>query len=120
RYADLRRELQNTSLGAHPSVQIVTDEAGNITLVDKGSGLATPARTPEGKILKGAPKPLTEAQANANIFATRAEQAHQLMNEPDKAGKTLEERISVSGLATKRGAENVRGIGRDLRCGGKM
>lgn len=57
-------------------------------------------------------KPLTEAQANANIYASRLEKAHAIMTELDKPnGTPLEERISIPGLAMKHGAENTPLVG---------
>lgn len=66
--------------------QIVTDDAGNISIVNKGTGVARPAVTAEGAPLKGKDKALTEAQGKATGFSMRARESADLLNELEGSG----------------------------------
>lgn len=91
-------------------VQLVTDADGQIHLVNKMTGIGTNAVSPTGDPLKVA-KPLTETQGKANLFGSRADEA-------DKILQGLETKISTTGLATKRGLENLPVIGGVLGSAG--
>lgn len=77
RAAQTRQEtLQGGKTG---QTQIITDAAGNVTLVDKVTGQARPALYADGKAVGAklppgrGDKPLTEGQAKAVAFASRME-----------------------------------------------
>ena len=64
--------------GKSGQTQIITDANGNVTLVDKVTGIARPAVFADGqtvgaKVASSTPKPLTEGQAKAVAFASRME-----------------------------------------------
>lgn len=91
-------------------IQLVTDADGQIHLVNKMTGVGTNAVTPSGEPLKVS-KPLTETQGKANLFGTRAEEADNIL-------QGLETKISTTGLAAKRGLENIPGVGGILGTAG--
>ena len=72
----IRQEI--TQGGKSGQTQIITDAAGNVTLVDKVTGQARPATYADGqtvgaKVGGKSDKPLTEGQAKAVAFASRME-----------------------------------------------
>lgn len=71
-------------------------------LVDPRTGEARPV-TMDGKPV-GMSKKLTELQGKAQLFGARMAQSDQIL-------KSLEDKISTTGLAAKRGLEKVPGIG---------
>lgn len=84
-------------------VQLVTDAEGNVHLVNKMTGVGTTATGSNGEPLKVS-KPMTEVQGKANLFGSRADEADQVL-------RGLETKISTTGLAAKRGLENLPVIG---------
>lgn len=80
--------------------QVVTDADGNVTIVNKGTGEARAATGPDGQPLKGKEKPMTEFQGKAQMFGTRAAEAHNILN-------ALEGTAARPGLAVKQSLENM-------------
>jgi hypothetical protein len=80
-----------------------TYDAERGVMVDPRTGVATPV-TVGGQPLPPRDKPLTEAQGRGQMFGTRAA-------ESDKILQGLEDKISTTGLAMKRGAESLPGGG---------
>lgn len=91
------------------NLQVVTGPDGTVTVVDKVNRTAQPVLGADGKpIVKGAAggggKPMTEAQAKANLFGGR-------MTESDKILNELEGKYSPAAVATKMAMGEVPGIG---------
>ncbi len=105
--AELGMELKRLGLSEKQleegRVQLIQDQDGNVHLVNKITGVGTQATGPNGQPLQ-IQRPMTEVQGKANIFGTRADEA-------DKVLRSLEDSISVTGLATKRGIENTPIVG---------
>lgn len=105
--AHLEQEAQRIGISKQQleegRVQLVQDNDGNVHLINKISRSGTTATGANGQPLN-IPKPLTETQGKANLFGSRAENADKIMRE-------LEDKISTTGLATKRGLENVPLVG---------
>lgn len=93
--------------------QVVTDEAGNVNLVDRVTGQSRPVvDTISGQPLKGKEK-LTEAQGKAGLFGSRA-------SESDRILRGIEDNISVTGLAVKQGLEKAPWVGGALGAAGNV
>lgn len=80
----IRQEI--TQGGKSGQTQIITDAAGNVTLVDKVTGMARPATYADGqtvgaKVGGKSDKPLTEGQAKAVAFASRMENSISIVND---------------------------------------
>ncbi len=86
--------------------------------LDRGLQINTATGETRPIVSGGAPigqkeKPLTESQGRGQMFGTRAAEA-------DKILAGLEDKISTTGLATKRGAENIPIIGGVVGAAGNM
>lgn len=77
-----------------------------------GGWVTPPVGMKSGETVKvtGLQKPLTEAQSNANIFATRANQAHKILTE-------LDGQFSPTAIQTKQGLGKIWGVGGALEAG---
>lgn len=105
--SQLKNELTRIGISeqqlAEGRVQLLQDNEGNVHLVNKLTGTGTTATKADGSPLI-VQKPLTETQGKASLFGTRALEADKILN-------GLEGNISTTGLAVKRGAENIPLIG---------
>ena len=97
-----RQEIEQG--GKSGQTQIVTDANGNVTLVNKVTGLARPAMYADGQTvgakvgpLKG-DKPLTEGQAKAVAFASRMENSNSIIEQLAKSGTNTSVPGSRSGF----------------------
>jgi hypothetical protein len=96
-----------------PQPQVIQTEQGTF-VIDRPGAEARPVLTPDGKQLPGkADRPMTEFQGKAALYGTRAQQSHNILND-------LEEKISTSGLAVKRGLESVPLVGGVLGAAGNV
>lgn len=73
--------------GKQDKLQIVTDTQGNITVVDKNTGVGKPAVDQKGEVLKGRQN-MTESQGKAAGMAHRAETANSILNSLEDEGHT--------------------------------
>lgn len=89
------------------NVQIVTDAAGRVMLVDKTTGQARPAIGPDGSPVGAALKPakaMTEAQGKAMLFGSRMQESSRLLD-------ALEEKGVMTPSLTKMAVEQVPLVG---------
>lgn len=91
-------------------IQVVTDGAGNITLLDKATGVAKPAIGADGQPLHGKGGALNEGQSNALGFANRMSAAADIL------GKLAESGVSQPSML-KRAAGAVPVVGDALAMG---
>lgn len=64
-------------------IQVITDNDGNVSLLNKATGVSRPATSADGVPLKGksvSDKPLTEGQAKDNGYGSRMMEADRLLN----------------------------------------
>ncbi len=73
--------------GKQDKLQIVTDTQGNITVVDKNTGVGKPAVDQKGEVLKGRQN-MTESQGKAAGMLHRATTANDILNTLEDAGHT--------------------------------
>lgn len=119
RNAQAAKVRQDTEQGARTgALQVVTGPNGEVTVVDKVNRTAQPVLGADGKpIVKGAAggggKPMTEAQAKANLFGGRMVEADQILND-------LEGKYKPWAVSSKLGLENTPMIGGALAAGANM
>lgn len=93
-------------------LQIVTDTDGNITVVDKNTGVGKPAVGADGNVLKGRQN-MTESQGKAAGMLHRADAANNILN-------GLEEQGAMNRGIIKQGVEKVPLVGEGLAMGVNM
>jgi hypothetical protein len=71
-----------------PAAQLVETENGYQWVAPPQKGYSGPATAPSGQQLRKAPKELTDAQAKANLFGTRASQSNATLGSLAKNGVT--------------------------------
>lgn len=72
--------------GKTGNIQVVTDGSGNITLLDKATGVARGAIGPDGLPLQGKGGSLNQEQANALTFATRMRASQGILDDMASQG----------------------------------
>jgi hypothetical protein len=104
--SDARARENNEIQRQAVRTQVLETENG-VMLVDKGTGLARPASTLDGKPVPGKHKDLTDAQAKANLFGSRMQEANRLLVGLEDAGVKTPSII-------KQGVEGIPLVGRAL------
>lgn len=115
-YADLSIEQQKLELekqkskqGETPAVTYQTDDNGNIVALPThlpagASPTAQIVTDTTGSPVKGKSQPLTESQANAALFAARAKESQNIINQ-------IGADYNVTGLNAKRSVDWIPGVG---------
>lgn len=109
---DARARDAAASAASKDKLQIVTDTEGNITVVDKNTGVGRPATDADGNVLKGRQN-MTESQGKAAGMALRAREANGIL------GKLEGEGVSNRGII-KQGLSTLPVIGGALEMGANM